>query len=615
MFGIIRKELRQGRPLLIFSVAVALLLLAVRLLVGGPNITWGLMSACLLEAVLILPLVLALFAGIGLFAAETEHGVLPVLLVLPLSRARLWAAKLIAGALLTLLGSAVILLTAKFFLPAAFPFVGLTPWVDVALAALFLLSLGMFVTVLSPHVIGAGVGAVALGVGILIGISIFRQGYGAWLLGYDLALEIELWLALTAPALLLASRSALIRGELLDSPRTALLRLPLLLLGLAVTAGLVSLAGRALTRYDRALTGRIVAAPTRSGAPAVALLSANNPVSYTRDRVGADEEGQIGKIGWGRRAAVEGDVTSPGSDPLTNGLPYYRNHEVVVLDPGTGKELLAQRDSVLHADPMAAISPDGRYAALATAPVGATWGGEPACTAARYLQVWELPTRRRLYAGTPTFLRGKSYREAGVTGLSWSPTGRYLALSVDWSEKGAYALYLMRPEGGETCLNLPSPPVHWTWDRRRDVLYVVSSGAIVRVTPPGTSAAWRTDLRTVSQLEASGLSPDGHWLALAASGGSAAMMAGAARTGPSPLRPPSDRHGRRPLSGVVGDARELEFLVRLARGKPLRAGDAAGGGRPRHSDDGEFASLASGGGACDRPRRGPLCGRQALFHR
>ncbi len=250
MFAIIRKELRQGRPLLIFSVVAAALLVISRLLVrtvvnaatgGDPQSAWVTylpLEGYIIAAALGLPLVLALFAGLGLFAAEAEHGVLPVLFMLPLSRARLWAAKFLAGLLLTVLGSGVILLSVKLLIPGAFPFAGLTPWLDLGLAALFLLSLGMFVTALSPHVIGAGVGAVALGIGLLIITWIFRAGYGAWLLGYDPVLEVELWLALTAPALLLASRSVIVHGELLEARRTALVHIPLLILGLAVTAGL-----------------------------------------------------------------------------------------------------------------------------------------------------------------------------------------------------------------------------------------------------------------------------------------------------------------------------------------------------------------------------------------
>ncbi len=199
---------------------------------------------------------------------------------------------------------------------------------------------------------------------------------------------------------------------------------------------------------------------------------------------------------------------------MENGITYYRNHELVLLDPRTGKELLTVRDSVLHATPVAAISSDGRYVAVATAPVGATWGGEPARVAARYLQVWDLRAHRRLYAGTPAPLRPKLKQDSGLTVLCWSATGRYLALGIGWADKVVSDLYLMPRDGRGPTVALPGPPEQWVWDHQRDVLYAPMNGSVSRVRPEAipTASPGAANPSSVGQVEAGGLSPDGRWL-------------------------------------------------------------------------------------------------------
>ncbi len=80
------KELRQGRPLLLFSVIAALALAAADVVAmrlkavegygGGPGTA---LEVALAAVLTVLPLFLALLAGSGLFAAEADHGTIPVL--------------------------------------------------------------------------------------------------------------------------------------------------------------------------------------------------------------------------------------------------------------------------------------------------------------------------------------------------------------------------------------------------------------------------------------------------------------------------------------------------------------------------------------------------------
>ena len=104
------KEVRQGRPLLVFSLVVALLLAAGKAVVGRafPGLGYerygeiNPLSVTVAMVMLATPLLLALFAGAGLFAAEADHGTVPILFALPLSRRRIWLGKVLAGLALTL---------------------------------------------------------------------------------------------------------------------------------------------------------------------------------------------------------------------------------------------------------------------------------------------------------------------------------------------------------------------------------------------------------------------------------------------------------------------------------------------------------------------------------
>jgi len=577
MRAIVRKELRQGRVVLVFAIAMAGAMVGARLLLirlgagldlaGLPDAHWRTAHTeydhRFTVVVLALPALLALFAGVGLLASEAEHGVLPVLFMLPFSRRRIWAAKLLAGVLLTALSSAIVLLAGKYLMPPLFPFLGIVPWLDMALVALFVLSVGLFVTVLTPHVIGAAMAAGALVVGLTIATLLVVGLAGAPLLGYDALFDVELWLALTTPALLFASLRALVKGELLDWRRTALSHLPVLAAGLVVTAGVVGLAGHALTRYDRGSVGEILSLTTAPGARALPLVVASHPVGYLRTHIlrGNDpEEADLG-IGWAPRLPSKGSELHYASSRYYT----YRNRSAVVLDLKTGRELAVWRDSLLNGEPVGAVSLDGRYGAVAVAPTGLTWGGLPYRRAARRLEVSDLQSGRRLYSGTPGPLLEKSHEDDAVTALAWSPSGEYLAFTTS-SGGGPGPLQVMRRDGsGLRTIQLNGAEGAWTWGPPDDGLYVAISGVLTRVSPDGSSRrVWPEkggNGSRVGWLDVSGFSPDGKWFVFTAS----SAPGGPSARGGSMRSPSAVGEAKTMLVAVTPDGEQSQ-LVWLADG-------------------------------------------------
>src|SRR5574340_1083323 len=168
MRSLILKELRQGRPLLLFSVAVALLLAAGYAVAnryfadqialidwqypGGPSP----ISLGFAIAILVAPLLVAVLAGIGLFAGENEHSTNPVLLALPLSRRRLWLGKLLAGALLTAVGAVIIVGLSRLLLPQVYRILPVSAYLpDLCLSLAYLLALSAYMSSVSSYTIAA----------------------------------------------------------------------------------------------------------------------------------------------------------------------------------------------------------------------------------------------------------------------------------------------------------------------------------------------------------------------------------------------------------------------------------------------------------------------------
>ncbi len=265
MRSLILKEFRQGRPLLVFSAAIALLLAAGYTVAnryfadeialtdwqytGGPS---PIMTGFAV-AMLVAPLVVAVLAGIGLFAGETEHNTTPVLLALPLSRRRIWLGKMLGGLGLVAIGAVIILGLSRLLLPQVYRILPVSPYLpDMCLALVYLFAVSAFMSSVASYTIAALVATLIFGGALTLGLGIVWSNLGGLLLGYNPILEQALWGLVVAPAVLFASAVAISRGELLQSLRKHAFGVPALVLGLLITLALVGGVGRAATRYSRA---------------------------------------------------------------------------------------------------------------------------------------------------------------------------------------------------------------------------------------------------------------------------------------------------------------------------------------------------------------------------
>jgi hypothetical protein len=526
MKPLVWKELRQGRPLLLFSAVVALALCAASVIAAKPGRggTAGSVttSFVLAGALIVLPQALGLLAAAGLFAAEADHGTLPVLFALPLSRARIWAAKAGAAALLTAAALAVLFGVTRLLAPDLVATMrAMATWMDLSLLIVIAFSVGMFATVLTPNVVAAGIAAYTLAIALFIGLYLLTQQCGALLLGYDDALDVMLWVALLAPVLLFTSARAVMRGELLQWGRSVLLRLPLLLAAMLGIVVLVSAVGRAATGYSRPQVRDLAAATTRSSAPAIALLAYGRPVPYQRALVRLRTDARPSRMTWQPRPLDQDDLSAmkPASGPL------YRNTSAAILDPKSGRELAVVREPFGTHVLRAAVSPDGRVAAIVTGPLGLTWGARQWPEARQSLLIVDLKTGRRLYVGTPAPLQTRGSLD--VADLAWSPGGDYLAFTTSYAQSGRSGptVYLIGRDGR------PRPEVEarsgeqaWAWSPAEDLLYLATAEGLARLRPGESSAdpVWRpADPATAGSfsLVPSGISPQGEWIALIESWG------------------------------------------------------------------------------------------------
>lgn len=442
MRALFLKEFRQGRPLLIFSLVMALLCAAAYAILGRvvlpsyayfPDEGPSPLDAVVALAMLFTPPFLALLAGIGLFAGEADHSTLPVLFALPLSRRRIWLGKLLAGLALTGVGTVILLGVGRLLLPAAYHSLPVTAYLpDLCLMLLFVFAVAAFVSALTSNVIAALVGALLVGGLLALGLGLMYFELGALLLGYNPILDVGLWGFLVTPALLLASALAVSRGELLQSWRKHAFAVPALVLGLVVTALLVCGYTRWATRYSRADVRSISPLSALANAPAVALITGGEPVPYERYQAKA-ATGPVDLLGnWSRRPLD----WEPGQMGDLFAGPLYRSSYAVVLDLDTGRELLSLRWPYGAQGGGAAVSPDGRLAAAALGRQGLTWGTQSWRPYAQELRVFDLQARRPLYRGVPGPLRKRV--NLSITELEWSHHGDYLAFATayDWSLRG-----------------------------------------------------------------------------------------------------------------------------------------------------------------------------------
>ncbi len=512
MRAVFKKEFLQGRPLLVFAAIMAVLVplaytafaRAAFLYVSGYDPR--LLPMIFGFVVLGVPLLIAILSSAGLFSGEAHHGTLPILFALPLSRGRIWLAKLLAALALTIVGSLLVLVIGGALLPGPYRDLPIRyHLLELCCCVIFLLAVGAFCSSLSRSINSALPTTLLLAGALSSGAAALRFYYGAPLVGPPW-LDIALWCALTSPALLLGSALVVTRGELLQSARKWLYGLPVALLAAALIVLLAIAVGRATTTYDRSGVRQVAQVTDPDGGRAVCLFSHARPFrSLPRWLVNlmVNEQG------------VSPREVEPDDLPL-----LYRANYVIALDLATGRELSIARaplDSHSWTRPpadSAACSHDGRLAALINQPAGLTWGVRR--NRPLKLQILDIEQDKVLYSGWPDKVLERAYD------LSWSPSGNYLVLSSrSYGSRGGdkHTMYFLNRDGSQSRpgpLILRSP----SWAPDEGVMYGFDNeDNLCRAYPDDR----RTEVIWSPQPEPEGaerkiapqaLSPNGKWFAL-----------------------------------------------------------------------------------------------------
>jgi hypothetical protein len=434
------KECRQGWLLPVFGLALAgvipvlyLLLLVSR--IGEPRD----LDAYCGYAYLLLPFLIALFAGSGLVAGEVERGTLPALLALPLSRRRVFLAKVLAGFFLAVVSAALPTLSGLVLLPSSFAEVEYGLYLpDLGIWFLVTFWLAVFWSVLCRRVISALLATLVGMVACFTAALAVTDVFGGSLLGYDPLLDAGLWALCLVPGLCAASYWGFSRGGLLQSGAKWRLALPVLALTVAVVGLFVVGLTRSAFRYDRARVSRIGWAKLSADGSVLCLATEGNPVPLQRRSA----------EGWSKR---------------TDNL--FRGRYLVFADAGSGRELV-----VLRGFGDVAISGNGGKAALVPeAPLPALTWRERAPEDRRLIETWDLARRRRLYRGLPREAWDKCVPP--FWGVEWSPDGSWVsvlterrhprmasAITALGQPLGGDVLLVMKPDGREArCVDIWRP--------------------------------------------------------------------------------------------------------------------------------------------------------------
>jgi hypothetical protein len=528
------KEIRQGRALLVFALAAGLLIPAGHLVigrlideamfVGGPPPRPADVSFAIVA--LLAPVFIAIFAGAGLFSGEADHSTVPVLFALPLSRRRIWLAKVLAGLALTSAGSLILLGLGLLLMPAAYRSLPVPAYLpDLCLSVAFAYSVAVFVSAVTSYVTAAFVCTLLFGGALGVGLGALWSEGGAPLLDYNPILDIALWGFLVTPALLFASAVAISRGELLQSWRKHAFALPALVVGLVITVAAVSGIGRYATRYERSEVRSVSPGMEVRSGPVLGLTAQADPVPLQRSEVGK---------GWTARP-YDWEEGYGGRPYLFDPGPVYRSAYDVVLDLHTGRELLTLRRPYGTHGPGIACSPDGRFAAAVRAPQGLTWGTQSWHYFPPRLEVYDLRgggagarSRPTVYADVPEPLR--KLTGGAISELRWSATrpadesahGGWLVFTTAYLNSGTPSgFYVMRPDGSSLReLPIRPAPGDWAWSPTEEAIYALERDRLYRVALDGHAprAIWTAEPATAQRdrwrLSLSAFSPDGRWITL-----------------------------------------------------------------------------------------------------
>jgi hypothetical protein len=513
------KELRQGRPLLIFAAVMGVLLVAAHAAVGRFLLLYSgalepevLSFAFGIAAAAMVPL-FAIFASSGVFSGEANAGTLPVLFALPLSRLRIWAGMALAALALTAGSAIVLLVIARVALRSPFLSLSLSAHLPDAICfAVFLLSVGLLCSGLARSVTAAIACAVLLAGGFIGGASALVFYYGAPITGLPI-LDLALWCSVCIPALLLGSALSVTRGELLTGFRKWLFAVPVTVVALALTVVLVCVLVRAGTGYRRSAVAVVGMTGTmQNGSSVLPLLTFAGGVSVSRAR--------------GDVLTAEPMQTPYGPDTLGGVLRElkgsfhsYTRVYGVVLDLDSGKEVLTKRAPMISlSDPALGMgcSADGRWVAVIAAQQGLTWGRDERSPIE--LRIYDGQTGRLAATSDPETLSLTDWREQ----LLWSPTAKYLAIA-----RGSYGGYRDRKAVirvvGRDAKPLSKAPVileSACWSPVEDVLYGLDgNGALCRVSPDGKTkkVIWSPapGVRKADRwFDLESISPDGRWIVM-----------------------------------------------------------------------------------------------------
>lgn len=475
------KELRKGRWLPLFGLGLGLLVAVLRGFFGAypPLLTKSAIDDENFFAIVsFASLALAMIAGAGLFASEAERATLPLLLALPLSRGRIWLAKVLAGFVLALSASVLLELMSLLALPGTIA----SPVFEDDLLTFGLwwfvvLSASASCSPLLKHTISAFMAAVLVSGGLLAFVFAVVRFWGGSLLGFSAADDASLWATAFIPGLLLGSLLALCKGEILRSGRRWLFGVG----GFVLVGGpVVFVTGGTMhwvTRYERTRVERI-------GHP----ILAQNTGYASLDAM---------------RSPVKWEWTHDGLE--LRGTPHYRARYLVLVDLRSGRDVLARKG-----DGAVDVSTDGRLVAVVEESCALTWRAEDS---SRWwsIDVRDLKAGRALYRGWPADLA--EYRRADIGRidfLSWSRDDRWLAIQPSFHLD---RLLLMRSNGSaasalplwpHSWFELRNTPSRWAWDASGEGVYTLAAvnsprGRAVRLLHHTLPAGRSTCVWTVPQ--------------------------------------------------------------------------------------------------------------------